>query len=84
MFTEEQMNQFRKLFDENNKIIRNDLQKDFANLRNEIRNEIRIALDETRDDITNTLSDLMNTGFNLHEVRINRLEKHLDLPPVKQ
>lgn len=40
-------------------------------------------IDASLEGQTNVLSDLINTGYNLHERRIKRLESHLDLAPIK-
>ena len=40
-------------------------------------------IEETQSDTIESLSDVINAGYNHHEKRIKRLEDELDLPPLK-
>lgn len=40
-------------------------------------------IDNSQNDTIEALSDIINTGYDHHEDRIDRIEKELNLPPLK-
>ncbi len=53
-------------------------------IKQEIIEEVSKKIDASQRDTIDTLTALIHTGYNLHEVRIQRLEDELNLPPLKQ
>lgn len=50
----------------------------------DIRIEFRQELKSTSEDIIDSISEVVNHDYNMHEERIVRIEDHLHLPPIKQ
>lgn len=65
---------------ENNKRIDISIEKAVRSSEKRLEKKIENAQIETID----TLSELIHTGYNLHEKRIQRIEDELHLPPIKQ
>ncbi len=60
------------------------------NLRLEIQTsnkqlEIKLTrkFDTSQEEMIGIISELINTGYNIHEIRIKRVEDELSLPPIK-
>ncbi len=49
-----------------------------------VKTELTQAIRDAQNDTIETLSDLIHTGYNLHEERVKRIEEVLDLPPMKK
>lgn len=59
--------------------LREELTEKIEGSENRLREEFKLEL----DDAVDVLSELMHSGYNLHEARIQRVEKELHLPPLK-
>lgn len=96
MFTEEQIDQLQKLFELNNEKLSTELRTKLKQeLKIEFRKELKKELkkfeekltekiDLSQKDTIEVLTALIHSGYNLHEVRISRLEEKLNLSPIKQ
>lgn len=42
------------------------------------------AIEKSQEDTIQALSNLMHSGYDMHEGRIRRIEKHLDLPQLQE
>lgn len=40
-------------------------------------------VEQTQQETIEILSELINTGYNLHERRIKKIEDHLNFPPAQ-
>lgn len=52
-------------------------------LTNEV-TKLNQQIKDSQIDTIEALSELVHTGYNMHEERIQRVEKTLHLPPLKQ
>lgn len=60
------------------------MDKRLQDLEERLEEKLSKKIEESQEDTIETLSELINVGYNLHEVRIQRVEKELHLPPLKQ
>jgi enoyl-[acyl-carrier-protein] reductase (NADH) len=70
-----------ELFATNNAILLTAMDKSMDKKIQASEKRLEEKIKSSQEDI---ISDVMNTGYNLHEDRIVRLENELDLPPLKQ
>jgi hypothetical protein len=64
----------------NNQVLLTAIDKKLQTLEQRLENKIK----ESQQDTIEVLSDLIHTGYDLHENRIKRVEDELHLPPLKQ
>ena len=60
------------------------LEKKLQAANQELGEKLSKKIDDSQEDTIDALSEVINTGYNLHEERIVRIETELDLPPLKQ
>jgi len=66
------LNKIGELIDQKLKPIKEQLET--LDLKVELTNT---KIDKSQKDVIDTLSDLIHTGYNLHEDRVKKLEEHL-------
>lgn len=64
----------------NNEVLLSAIDKKNDSLKKELTKKIQ----GSQADTIEVLSDLLHTGYNMHEERIQRVENELHLPPLKQ
>lgn len=50
----------------------------------EQKGELLQAIKDSQEDTIESISELMNFGYDTHKKRIVRIEDHLNLPPLKR
>ena len=50
----------------------------------QVHTELKQSIEQSQEDTINVLSELINTGYNMHEKRIKRIENHLRITNPQQ
>lgn len=75
MNTDQLLEKLGELFTNHTALIRKEIKDTKAELRTEIA--------KSQEETIEVLTDVISESHNLHEKRIKRIEKHLDLPPIQ-
>lgn len=67
----------------NNNVLLNAMANKIQASEQRIKNELSQQIKATQQDTIDALSDLIHTGYDMHEARIQRVENELHLPPLK-
>lgn len=60
------------------------LKQEIQTSNQQLEEKLSLKIIASQEDTIDAVSDIINTGFNMHEMRIKRIEEHLALPPIKQ
>jgi hypothetical protein len=74
------------LLDNNKKLLTavdKSIEKEIQASEERLTEKLGKRIDDSQKDTIDTLSELMHSGYGLHEKRIQRLEGELNLPPLK-
>lgn len=82
------LKKFEDMLIANNDVLLNAMDKKIQTSEKRIKEEITQKLSKqielSQEDTINVLSELIHTGYDMHEDRIKRIENELHLPPLKQ
>jgi len=83
MTTDQLLQKIGELFTNHTALIRKEIKDSAEDVKKELRAEFKKAIERSQEETIEVLTDVINEGHNLHEKRIKRIEKHLDLPPIQ-
>lgn len=63
--------------------LREEIKDTAQKLEEKLEKKLSKKIEISQEDTINVLSELMHTGYEMHEIRIKRLEDELELPPIK-
>ncbi len=69
---------------ENNKRLLTSVEQSIVQAVHASEERLTKKIKQSQINTIDTLSELIHTGYNLHEGRIQRIEDELNLPPLKQ
>ncbi len=68
--------QFGKLFENHTTLLR----KEIRESEDRVKSELNKAISKSQEDTIGAITDLMNSGYHAHEVRLKTVEKRLNIP----